>query len=333
MKPLTDQFGRTHTYLRVSVTDRCNFRCTYCMPKKGMTWMPRANLLSFEEIQRLVAVFAQAGVTRVRLTGGEPLIRRNIDRLVAAVAQTPGIQDVALTTNAQLLAPLAQSLKDAGLRRINVSFDSLRPERFKSMTRGGSLASVLTGIDAARQAGLAPIKINAVLLRDQNDDEIEDLVRFFSQWSDDTELRFIEYMPFQARWHQGVAAADVQKTLRARWTLLPLRESSGSGPGVGAGPARTWRIAETGLVVGFISPLTEHFCASCNRLRLMADGHLRTCLAHEDTPSLRDLLRGGANQDQLDRAVRAMVLGKPEGHRCEADGGTVFQGVMTSVGG
>lgn len=333
MQPLTDSLGRTHTYLRVSVTDRCNYRCTYCMPTEGMSWMPRSSLLTYEEVGRLVSVFAEAGVERVRITGGEPLIRKDIDRLVGAVARTPGIRDVAMTTNAHLLAPIAQRLVDAGLSRINVSLDSLQPERFRALTRGGDLQRVLEGIMAARSVGLGPIKLNAVVLRGENEDEVEHLVEYFSAWADDTELRFIEYMPFQARWHRCVPASELRERLSKRWTLTPLRTVSGSGPGTGGGPARTWRIAETGLTVGFISPLTEHFCATCNRLRLMADGHLRTCLAHEDTPSLRDLIRGGADQAQLDRAIRAMVLGKPWGHTCEEDGGTVFEGVMTSVGG
>jgi len=333
MQPLTDTLGRVHTYLRVSVTDRCNFRCVYCMPAEGMSWTPRSDLLSYEEIGRLVRVLAAAGVRRVRLTGGEPMVRRDIDKLVAEVAAVPGIEDVAMTTNGHHLARMADTLAAAGLRRINLSLDSLQPERFAALTRGGQLDSVLAGFHAARAAGLTPIKINCVLLQGENDDEIEDLVRYFGQWPDQVELRFIEYMPFEARWHRCVPAAQVRQRLSERWTLEPLRTVSGSGPGTGAGPARTWRVQETGLVVGFISPLSEHFCATCNRLRLMADGHLRTCLAHEDTPSLRDLLRAGAGPDELDAAIRTMVMGKPDGHHCETDGGTVFEGVMTGIGG
>ncbi len=333
MEALTDSLGRVHTYLRLSVTDRCNYRCVYCMPEEGMSWMPRDDLLSYEELGRVVRVFAAMGIERVRLTGGEPLIRRDITHLVDVIASTPGIADVAMTTNAHLLAPHAQALADAGLTRLNVSLDTLRADRFKALTRGGDLARVLTGIDAARAAGLTPIKINAVVLQGENDDEVEDLVEFFSRHAADTELRFIEYMPFEARWHQCVPARKLRERLARRWTLTPLRQVAGTGPGSGAGPARTWRIEETGLVVGFISPITEHFCATCNRLRLMADGHLRTCLAHEDTPSLRDLVRGGATDGDLDAAIRAMVMGKPWGHDCQVEGGQVFQGVMTSVGG
>lgn len=326
--PLTDTLGRVHTYLRVSVTDRCNYRCVYCLPEEGMTWLPRSELLSYEEIGRLVRVFARMGVRKIRITGGEPTIRADIDKLVAAVAAVPGITDVAMTTNAHHLARLAPRLAEAGLRRINVSIDSLQPERFARLTRGGRLDKVLAGIDAARAAGIAPIKLNAVLLQGDNDDEAEALVEFAARHADTTELRFIEYMPFTARWHKTVKASDLRERLSRRWALEP---EGRSGPA--AGPARHWRIPELGLRVGFISPLSEHFCATCNRLRLQADGHLRTCLAHEDTPSLRDLVRGGASDDHLESAIRDLVLGKPVGHDCTVEGGTVFEGVMTGIGG
>ncbi len=327
MAPLTDSLGRVHTYLRISVTDRCNYRCTYCMPAEGFRWMPHAEVLSYEEITRLARIFAAAGVRRLRLTGGEPTLRKDLPELVGMLSEIPGIQDIALTTNGHFLVDQAEPLARAGLRRINISLDSLRPERFARLTRGGDLARVLRGIEAAHQAGLRPVKINAVLLKGENEDEVEELVEHFGQQADRTELRFIEYMPFEARWHQCVPAAKVRQRLAERYTLIPQRGSSGEGP------ARSWMIEESGLLVGFISPLTEHFCAGCNRLRLMANGHLRTCLAHEDTPSLRDLLRQGASDEQLDRAIRAMVMGKPWGHDCQADGGTLFEGVMTGVGG
>jgi GTP 3',8-cyclase len=327
MAPLVDSLGRVHTYLRISVTDRCNYRCTYCMPAEGFRWMPHEQVLSYEEIARLARIFASAGVRRLRLTGGEPTLRKDLPLLVAMLAEIPGIQDIALTTNGHFLVEQAEPLARAGLRRINISLDSLRPERFSRLTRGGDLARVLRGIEAAHAAGLRPVKINAVLLKGENEDEVEELVEHFGRQADRTELRFIEYMPFEARWHQCVPAAKVRQRLAERYTLIPQRGSSGEGP------ARSWMIEESGLLVGFISPLTEHFCAGCNRLRLMANGHLRTCLAHEDTPSLRDLLRQGASDELLDEAIRAMVMGKPWGHDCQADGGTLFEGVMTGVGG
>ncbi len=326
--PLVDAFGRVHTYLRVSVTDRCNFRCVYCMPEEGLTWQPRSELLTYEEIARLVEVFASMGVTKVRLTGGEPLLRSDIERLITGIASVPGIRDIAMTTNGLVLDRLAERLAAAGLTRVNVSIDSVDRERFRRLTRGGDLDRVLAGIAAARAHGLTPIRLNAVVLKGENEEDVEALVAHFSQWPDDTELRFIEYMPFEARWHQSVPSTELRARLSKRWTLEPLRRASGD-----AGPSRDWRIAETGLRVGFISPLSEHFCARRNRLRLMSDGHLRTCLAHEDTPSLRDLLRGGADSGALERAIRAMVLGKPEGHACDVDGGSPFEGVMTGIGG
>lgn len=324
--PLMDAYGRVHTYLRISVTDRCNYRCVYCMPEEGLNWMAREDLLRYEEIARIVAVFARMGIRRVRLTGGEPTVRRDLEALVGALGAL-GLDDLAMTTNGHTLAVLAPRLRAAGLTRVNVSLDTLRPERFATITRGGDLGRVLAGIERCREVGLTPIKLNAVIMRDENDDELDDLVRWAAPHAADTVLRFIEYMPFEERWHQSVPCRELRQRLEQRYTLVPDRASAG------AGPARYWRIAESGLQVGFIAPLSEHFCATCNRLRLMADGHLRTCLAHEDTPSLRDLLRQGADDDALEEAIRLMVYGKPSGHDCQLQGGTLFEGVMTGIGG
>jgi len=325
--PLVDSFDRIHTYLRVSVTDRCNYRCVYCMPAEGMSWRPRDELLSYEEIARLVFVFARLGIRQIRLTGGEPTLRSDITDLIAAISQIEGIDDLAMTTNGHTLGKLAPRLAAAGLTRINVSIDSLKPERFSEITRGGKLARVLAGIDAARAAGMVPVKLNAVLLRGVNEDEVFDLIEYCAATDGEVQLRFIEYMPFEARWHQCVPAAEVRERIGARYAIEP------DSLKVGGGPARTWKIPTLGVKVGFISPLSNRFCGSCNRLRLMVDGHLRTCLAHEDTPSLRDLLRRGASDDQLERAIRLMVMGKPDGHHCEVDGGSVFEGIMTGIGG
>lgn len=322
---LLDRFGRQHTYLRVSVTDRCNYRCVYCLPKEGMSWLPRAELLTYEEIARLVQVFAVMGVRRVRLTGGEPTVRRDILELVREIAAVPGIEDLSLTTNGATLAKTAGLLAGAGLTRVNVSVDTLDPARFTRITRGGDLAQVLDGIDAARAAGLTPIKINMVVMAGDNDDEVVSLARWCLPHAADTVLRYIEYMPFEGRWHGSVPAAAIRARLGELGPVEPFDEP------LGGGPARYWTVA--GLRVGFIAPLTEHFCATCNRLRLLADGHLRTCLAHEDTPSLRDLVRGGATDEELTTAIRAMVSGKPAGHEAETEGGRFFEGVMTGIGG
>lgn len=325
--PLLDPYGRTHTYLRVSVTDRCNYRCTYCMPEEGLVWKPRTTLLSFEEITRIVAVFRSLGITRVRLTGGEPLVRKGIVHLVAMLAEL-GLDDIAMTTNAHLLPELAAPLARAGLNRVNVSCDAIEPAQFKALTRTGDVARVLAGIDAARAAGLTPIKVNAVMMAGTNEDQVMPLVDHFGAHAHDTVLRFIEAMPFSG--HDAsrpyLSVARIREILATRFTLEPL----GEGPG---GPAVDWRLVETGQRIGFISPMTEHFCQLCNRLRLEADGHLRTCLSRDDTPSLRTLLRDGASDEELAREIRQRVWLKVAGHEAHLDGGQAFEGVMTRIGG
>ncbi len=323
---LLDRFGRLHDYLRVSVTDRCNFRCVYCLPEDGTTWLPRDGVLHYEEIVRVVRVLAPMGLRRVRLTGGEPTIRRDIEALVAGIAAVPGITDLTMTTNAHRFATQAAALKTAGLRRVNISIDSLDPARFAAITRGGDLHAVLAGIDAAVDAGLLPVKLNMVVMGGQNDDEVVSMARWALERAPAVQLRFIEYMPFDQRLHAGVPAAELRRRLEEAFgALVPVRERQGGGP------ATHWQLDP--LVVGFIAPITEHFCASCNRLRLLADGHLRTCLAHEDTPSLRDVLRAGTSDDELGTLLRKIVRGKPAGHQAELDGGTAFEGVMTQIGG
>jgi cyclic pyranopterin phosphate synthase len=326
--PLEDSFGREHTYLRISVTDRCNYRCVYCMPEDGLSWLPREEMLTYEEIASIVRVMAGMGIRKVRLTGGEPTMRADITKLIAAIAEVPGIDDLAMTTNGHTLPLLAARLAEAGLNRVNVSLDTVDAVRFTELTRGGDLTRVLAGIDAARAHGLTPIRINAVVLENENEDDVLHLVDHFADHAADTQIRFIEYMPFEIRRHRTVPGRRLRERLMQRYDLTPVPSTAPT-----AGPARYWTIEETGMRVGFISPLSEHFCASCNRLRLTVDGHLRTCLAHEDTPSLRTLLRDGATPDQLELAIRAMVMGKPAGHDCQIDGGTVFEGVMTAIGG
>lgn len=326
---LIDRFARAHSYLRVSVTDRCNYRCTYCLPADGVQWMSRERVLSLEEIARLVGVFAAMGVKRVRLTGGEPTVRRGILELVRMIAGIEGIEDLAMTTNGHLFGAQAQAFADAGLRRVNISLDTLDAARFEAITRGGDLARVLDAIEASRAAGLGPVKVNTVVVRGVNDHEIEDLVAFFGQWPD-VVLRFIEYMPFDGnesvKLH--VPVAEIRERVFSAYTVRPAEQK------VGGGPAVNWALEETGQVVGFISPITEHFCEQCNRLRLQADGHLRTCLSRDDTPSLRDILRGGATDLQLRQAIREMVWGKVAGHEAHTlEDWKAFEGVMTQIGG
>lgn len=326
---LLDRFARSHTYLRVSVTDRCNYRCTYCLPADGIQWMKRAEVLSLEELARLVRVFASVGVRRVRLTGGEPTVRKGLEGLVRNIAAIPRITDVSMTTNGHLFAERAQAFRDAGLTRVNVSLDSLDPERFAAITRGGDVTRVLAAIEAARAVGLAPVKVNVVVVRGVNDHEVPDLVDGFARWPD-VVLRFIEYMPFDgndAR-KQHVPVAEIRQAIFARHPVEPADAVTGVGPAV------YWKLADTGQTVGFISPITEHFCQACNRLRLGVDGHLRTCLSRDDTPSLRDLLRRGVPDELLAVAIRGMVWGKVAGHEAHhlADY-RAFEGVMTRIGG
>ncbi len=328
--PLVDRFGREHTYLRVSVTDRCNFRCTYCMPARGLDWMPRAQVLSYEEVARLVGVFAGMGIHRVRLTGGEPTLRRGIVDLVGMIAATPGIDDLSMTTNGHALVKRSTELAAAGLKRLNVSVDTLDPAVFSELTRGADVHKVLAGIDAALEAGMTPVKINAVVVRGVNDHQLVEMVEYFAE-RPGTQVRFIEFMPFEGNGgiKQHIPASEIRERLGERYTLEPAEDAGPRG-----GPSRDWRIRENGLVVGFISPITEHFCDACNRLRLQADGSLRTCLSRDDAPNLRDLLRNGASDEDLEQAIRAQVFGKVAGHEAHHDGDfRVFEGVMTQVGG
>ena len=324
--PLIDRFGRQHTYLRLSLTDRCNYRCTYCMPATGFRGLPRRQLMTTEEVLRLVKIFVSLGVDRVRLTGGEPTIRRDLVDILRGI-RALGIQDLSMTTNGHLLAARVEDYAEAGLARVNISIDSVDAECFRRLTRGGDLDRVLAGIDAAVALGLTPVKLNCVVVQDENDHEIEAMVEAFARYGSAVQVRFIEHMPFdgngQARRH--VPVAHLRHRLAERWTLRPV--SVGHG-----GPATHVTLEETGQVVGFISPMTEHFCEQCNRLRLQADGRLRTCLSREKAPSLAVLMRDGAGDEALRAAIRGMVWQKVAGHEAH-EGRHGFQGIMTGVGG
>src|SRR6185295_1413787 len=281
--------------LRISVTDRCNFRCKYCMPFDEYTWMAKTEVLSFSEIERVARIFASLGVTQLRLTGGEPLVRRELHRLVGLLATIPGIQDLSLTTNGALLVEQAQGLVDAGLRRINVSIDTLKADRFREITQRGDLQTVLDGLFAAQRAGMNPIKINAVVIRGFNDDEVIDLVTFGRTHG--FEVRFIEYM--------GVGNANgwtLNKTFTKREILdviharYPVRESGRAG---GSAPAVDYEFMDGAGKVGIIGSVTEPFCSSCTRVRLTADGKLVTCLFAETGFDVKSLMRGGASDEDL----------------------------------
>ena len=312
--PLVDTFARKIRYLRVSVTDRCNYRCAYCMPEEledRMQFQPRSALLTFEELERVIGVFAGLGVRKVRLTGGEPTVRNGIVELVQRVARVPGIEQVVMTTNGHLLAELAAPLRAAGLSAINVSVDTLDPERFRAITGRGDLARVLAGIDAAIAAGLT-VKTNAVALADLNGDEVIALCE--DAWRRGAVPRFIEHMPmsdgalFAAE--NGLSAAVIRRMLEQVFGPLAPTEA-----GHDAGPARYWTIAaQPARRVGIISAMTEHFCDDCNRLRLTATGDLHACLGHDDATSLRDILRAGGSDEELIEAIARSVSGKRAGH-------------------
>ncbi len=325
--PLVDRYGRVHDDLRISVTDRCNLRCVYCMPESGMTFLPRAELLTFEEIARLGRVAHALGVTSVRLTGGEPLMRRNLVDLVGRLADV-GFADLSLTTNATLLAPLARPLAEAGLSRVNVSCDSLRPERFAAIRRRGELATVLAAMDAAEAAGLAPLKVNVVLLRGENDDEVLDFARFARETG--RVVRFIEFMPLDASgdWERDrlVPGAEVAALIDAHYPLVPL-----GGPH--AAPAERFAFADGQGEVGFISSVTQPFCGTCNRLRLTADGAIRNCLFSDDELSVRDVMRAGGSDEAVADVLRAAVGAKHPGHAINEPGFLAPRRSMSMIGG
>lgn len=324
-----DSFGRAHSYLRLSVTDRCNFRCTYCMPEEGMKWLKKERLLRFEEIHRIVRLMVGMGVRRVRLTGGEPLLRTELTELVRMLAEIPGLDDLSMTTNGHLLPKFASDLARAGLHRVNVSLDSVDPDQFSKITRGGDLHRVLRGIDAALDAGLTPVKINAVIVAGENEGQVERLVAHFTPYAGAVQVRFIEAMPFsgtQGRTH--LSSEQMRQRLSERLTLVPCALVHGGGP------ARMWRVQGTELRVGFISPMTEHFCEGCNRLRLMADGSLRTCLSRDEAPSLKVLLRTGGSDSDVVHAIRTQIWQKVAGHEAHnIREWRAFEGNMSQIGG
>ena len=328
--PLVDQFARRIRYIRVSVTDRCNYRCSYCMPESladQMTFQPRGALLTFEEIERIVSVLARFGVRKVRLTGGEPTVRKGIVELVRQVANVGGIDQVVMTTNGHLLAELAGPLRDAGLAGVNVSVDTLDPEHFQALTGRGDLERVLAGIDAARDAGLT-VKLNAVALAGETD--VARLCRY--AWARGIVPRFIEHMPMSDgqlyATHDELPAVEIRAAAeRAFGALTPDAPRSAD-----AGPARYWRTPD-GREVGIISAMTEHFCDDCNRLRLTATGDLHACLGHDDATSLRDIVRSGGSDDDLVRAVAGAVTAKRAGHEFSRDGSGGPRKHMIGIGG
>jgi len=326
---LQDGFRRAINYMRISVTDRCNLRCVYCMPPEGVPWIPHPEILTFEEIERIVRATATVGMRKIRITGGEPLVRRDLVELVARLAAIPGIDDISMTTNAMLMPHFAASLAGAGLQRINVSLDTLRPERFARITRGGELTQVLAGIEAAERAGLAPIKINAVVLRGVNDDELLDLARLTLErpWH----MRFIEAMPLGGNLPvEGEGFISADEIMERLATLGQLEECTGPN---GNGPARYYRLPGALGTVGVISPMSHFYCESCNRVRLSADGRLRLCLFSDQEIDLRTPLRRGASETEIVEIFQRAILTKPERHHLVVGQSNCNLRALSQIGG
>ena len=329
-EPLVDSFGRVHTNLRISVTDRCNIRCFYCMPNENVQFRPRDELLTFEEIERFVCVVAGMGVHKLRLTGGEPLVRAELHKLVGKLAAVPGIRDIALTTNGILLAEQVDDLRRAGLRRLNISLDTLSDETFRRISRRDGLDRVLAGIFAAKRAGFEKIRLNTVAIRGITDDEIVPLGRFAREH--DLELRFIEFMPLDAEQHwQSEQVLDGDE-IRARLedAFGPLVPESRPDP---SQPAMDFRFADGGGRIGFINPVSHPFCGDCNRLRLTAEGKIRNCLFSTVEWDARELFRAGAADEAVAQLVRDCVHAKKPGHGIDSPEFVRPERAMYQIGG
>ncbi len=330
MEPLVDSWGRAIKSLRVSVTDKCNFRCRYCMPAEGLEWLPRDEVLDYEEITRLVAVMARMGVDEVRLTGGEPLVRRDMPTLIGMLAGTPGVRDLSLTTNGVLLDRLAGPLVEAGLRRINVSLDSLNHVRFAEITRRDALDKVLRGLEEAeRYPELRPIKVNCVAIKGFTEPEVPALAEFARRKP--YVVRFIEFMPLDAdevwRTDQVLSGAEVRALIEERFgTLVEL-------PAKASSTARRYAFADGVGEIGFVNPVSEPFCSTCDRIRLTADGQLRTCLFSRREWDLKGPLRDGASDDELAALIRWAVQHKELKHRINEPGFVRASRTMSQIGG
>lgn len=323
MTGFLDSFGRAIDYLRISVTDRCNLRCIYCMPPEGVPLIPHADLLSYEEICVVVQAAAELGVKRVRLTGGEPLVRSELPVLTRMLSQIEGIEELSLTTNGTLLKKFALGLKQAGLKRVNVSLDTLKADRFRDVTRLGELGDVLDGIEAAKDAGLSPVKVNMVVMRGVNDDEVLDFAKM--TYKEGWHVRFIELMPF-TEFTEFVPSSE----LRQRIGLLGGLEAC--RPVTGNGPARYFRLPGARGTIGFISPMTEPFCSTCNRIRLTSCGSVCPCLLSDDGIDLRQPLRSNASIREIERLILEAVGSKSEHHHLR-DGAVLMKRRMYRIGG
>jgi len=328
MSNLKDQYHRTINYLRISVTDRCNLRCQYCMPEEGIPLIPHENILRYEEILRLVRAYAKAGISKIRLTGGEPLVRQGIVDLVSQLAKTPGIKDLSMTTNGVLLKDFAQSLKKAGLKRINISLDTLDPEKFHHITRRDKFHNVWAGIEESLKAGLSPVKLNVVTINGTNHNEVQNFARLTQRAP--LAVRFIEYMPAgEDLWNPDLVffAPKIKESIEKIGELLPINDEENMGPAV------SYRFKDSPGQIGFINPVSSHFCDSCNRIRLTPDGHLRTCLFSDDEIDLKPFLRAECEDETLLGILHQALAKKPEKHHIETIQFKKCQRTMSAIGG
>ena len=325
MAEILDSFGRSINYLRISVTDRCNLRCLYCMPPGGVPRISHSEILSYEEIQAVAHAAAEIGITRIRLTGGEPLVRAELPKLVRMLAQMEGIEELFLTTNGTFLKKYAPELKQAGLTRVNVSLDTLKADKFRYITCLGELKDVLEGIETARNVGLHPVKINTVVMRGINDDEVPDFAKM--TYKDGWHVRFIELMPFKG-------AAEFVPSVELRQHIELLGKLEPCMPITGNGPAMYYRLSGAAGTIGFISPVTEpSFCSRCNRMRLTPDGRLCPCLLAEDEIDLKMPLRNNASIEELKRLILKTVASKPEHHHLGGGNVSLVNRKMSQIGG
>lgn len=327
---ITDSYNRKIEYLRISVTDRCNMRCTYCMPPDGVNLIPHYEVLHFGEIREIVRAGALLGIRSVRLTGGEPTVRRDLPRLVGMLKEVEGLEEVTMTTNAMLLSGMVRELKDAGLDRVNISLDSLKPERFSEITRGGNLKAVLEGVDAALNEDLSPVKLNMVVVPGFNEDEIEDMARL--SIDKPLHVRYIEFMPVGNQ-HLHMEKKYI-KTFDIMERLKRIFELEHGDKGTGMGPAKIFKIKGAMGTIGFITSMSDHFCSSCNRMRLSSDGWLRTCLFDERLGvDMKTPLRNGSSLEELKELFMRAAGIKPVGHEMDRRAALDFERTMSQIGG
>lgn len=323
---MIDQWKRNIDYLRISVTDKCNLRCTYCMPKEGLQFIPEEKLLTKEEIVRVVSAMAELGVTKVRITGGEPLVRHDIVNIIKGVKSIPGIKEVCITTNGILLGRYVEELVEAGLDRVNISLDTLRPEAYRSITRGGDLDKVLEAIELSIEKGLK-VKLNAVIIKDFNEEDIFDLVEMSEKKP--ISVRFIELMPIgQGKQNKGLSSEEIKEYIQRRKVLIPCEGSSSQ-----AGPANYFRTESGRGTIGFISPMSHSFCDSCNRIRVTAEGFLKLCLHWKQGTDLRAPLRSGVSDEELKGIIAEGIFNKPQAHKFKDNSMDSDKRSMYEIGG